>query len=47
MSEIVKTRSVHVQLRQKSSGAARIVIDVADAGVRDAVLEAVKAAVKD
>jgi ParB family chromosome partitioning protein len=47
ISEIVKTRSVHVQLRQKSSGAARIVIDVADAGVRDVVLEAVKLAVKD
>jgi ParB family chromosome partitioning protein len=47
MSEIVKTRSVHVQLRQKSSGAARIVIDVSDAGVRDAVLDAVKSAVKD
>jgi ParB family chromosome partitioning protein len=45
-SEIVKTRTVHVQLRQKSSGAARIVIDVADAGVRDAVIEAVKSAVK-
>jgi ParB family chromosome partitioning protein len=47
MSEIVKTRSVHVQLRQKSSGAARIVIDVADAGARDAVIEAVKSALKD
>jgi ParB family transcriptional regulator, chromosome partitioning protein len=46
-SEIVKTRTVHVQLRQKSSGAARIVIDVADAAVRDAVLEAVKSAVKE
>jgi ParB family chromosome partitioning protein len=47
MSEIVKTHSAHVQLRQKSSGAARIVIDVTDAGVRDAVLEAVKSALKD
>jgi ParB family transcriptional regulator, chromosome partitioning protein len=47
MSEIVKTRSVHVQLRQKSSGAARIVIDVADDGARDAMIEAVKSALKD
>ena len=47
MSEIVKTPSVHVQLRQKSSGAARIVIDVADPGARDAVIEAVKSALKD
>jgi ParB family transcriptional regulator, chromosome partitioning protein len=46
-SEIVKTRTVHVKLRQKSSGAARIVIDVSDAAVRDAVIEAVKAAVKE
>jgi ParB family transcriptional regulator, chromosome partitioning protein len=46
MSEIVKTESAHVKLRQKSSGAARIVIDVTDAGVRDAVIDAVKSALK-
>jgi ParB family transcriptional regulator, chromosome partitioning protein len=46
-SEIVKTHAIHVQLRQKSSGAARIVIDVADPGVRDAVIEAVKSVAKE
>jgi ParB family transcriptional regulator, chromosome partitioning protein len=47
MSEIVRTRSANVRLRQKSSGAARIVIDVTECGVRDAVIEAVKSALKD
>jgi ParB family chromosome partitioning protein len=39
ISEILKTQSVHVQLHQKASGAARIVVDVADETSRDAVLE--------
>jgi len=47
LSDIVKTRAIHVQLRQKSSGAARIVIDVTDASIRDAVIEAVKSAVEE
>jgi ParB family chromosome partitioning protein len=45
-TEVLKTKSVHVQLRQKSSGAARIVIDVTDAKSRDAIVEAIKTAVK-
>jgi ParB family transcriptional regulator, chromosome partitioning protein len=44
-SEVFKTSSVRVQLHQKASGAARIVIDVADAKVRDEIVEAVKKAV--
>jgi ParB family chromosome partitioning protein len=47
VSEIVKCRSAHVRLRQKSGGAARIVIDVKDSAVRDAVIEAVKSALRD
>jgi ParB family chromosome partitioning protein len=45
ISEVFKTSSVRVQLHQKASGAARIVIDVADAKVRDEIVEALKKAV--
>jgi ParB family transcriptional regulator, chromosome partitioning protein len=45
ISEVFKTSSVRVQLHQKASGAARIVIDVADAKARDEIVEAVKKAV--
>jgi ParB family chromosome partitioning protein len=44
MTQVLKTKTVHVQLKQKASGAARIVIDVADAKSRDAIVEAIKAA---
>jgi ParB family chromosome partitioning protein len=46
VSEVLRTQSVHVQLHQKASGAARIVIDVADGKSRDAVLEAIKERLK-
>jgi ParB family transcriptional regulator, chromosome partitioning protein len=42
ISEVLKTSTVHVQLHQKGSGAARIVVDVADAKARDAILELIK-----
>jgi ParB family chromosome partitioning protein len=42
ISEVLKTKTAHVQLQQKANGAARIVIDVADAKARDAVVEAIK-----
>jgi ParB family chromosome partitioning protein len=45
ISEVLKTKSVHVQLHQKASGAARIVIDVVDAKSRDEIVEAIKLAV--
>jgi ParB family chromosome partitioning protein len=45
-TEVLKTTTVHVQLHQKPSGAARIVVDVADAMSRDAIVEAIKTAVK-
>jgi ParB family chromosome partitioning protein len=44
--QILKTKTVHVQLNQKASGAARIVIDVMDAKARDAIVEAIKKAVE-
>jgi ParB family chromosome partitioning protein len=46
VSEVLRTNALHVQLHQKSTGAARIVVDVADGGVRDKVIEAIKNAVK-
>jgi hypothetical protein len=44
---VLKTQTVRVQLHQKGSGAARIVVDVADAKTRDAIVEAIKGAVKE
>ncbi len=44
VSEVLKTASVHVQLHQKSSGTARIVVDVADAKTRDTIVAAIKKA---
>jgi ParB family transcriptional regulator, chromosome partitioning protein len=46
VSEVLRTNALHVQLHQKSTGAARIVVDVADGGVRDKVIEAIKNAVR-
>jgi len=42
ISEALRTPSARVELRQKASGAARIVIDVADGTTRDAVLDAIR-----
>jgi len=44
VSEILRTRSVHVQLHQRASGAARIVVDVSSADERDAIIESIRAA---
>jgi ParB family chromosome partitioning protein len=43
--EVLRTKSVRVELQQKASGAARIVVEAADAGARDAILEAIRVAV--
>jgi ParB family transcriptional regulator, chromosome partitioning protein len=45
ISEVLKTKTVHVQLHQKASGAARIVIDVAGVEARDAIVDAIKGVV--
>jgi ParB family chromosome partitioning protein len=42
VSEILRTESVHVQLHQKASGAARIVVDVESSSDRDAIIEAIQ-----
>jgi ParB family chromosome partitioning protein len=42
VSEILRTECVHVQMHQKSSGAARIVVEVDNAVDRDAIVEAIR-----
>jgi ParB family chromosome partitioning protein len=42
VSNILGTESVHVQLHQKASGAARIVVDVSNADERDAIVEGIR-----
>jgi ParB family chromosome partitioning protein len=42
VSEVMRTASVQVQLHQKSSGAARIVVDVGNAAERDSIIEAIR-----
>jgi ParB family chromosome partitioning protein len=42
VSEVLRTETLHVQLHQKASGAARIVVDVGNAGDRDAIIEAIR-----
>jgi ParB family chromosome partitioning protein len=44
VSEVLRTESVHVQLHQKASGVARIVVDVGNSSDRDAILDAIKTA---
>jgi len=46
ISEVLKTKTVHVQLHQKSSGAARVVVEVEDPKSRDAIIEAIRKAVE-
>ena len=40
--EVLRTKTVRVELRQKANGAARIVVHVKDAGARDAIIDAIK-----
>ena len=47
VSEVLRTKFVHVQLHQKASGAARVVIDVADVKSRDTIVEAIRAAMEE
>jgi len=44
ISEVLKTGSVHVQLRQKANGTSRVIVDVKDPDRRDLILEAIKKA---
>jgi len=44
MSEVLKTKSVKVRLRQRADGASRLIVDVKDPDKRDLILEAIKRA---
>jgi ParB family transcriptional regulator, chromosome partitioning protein len=46
ISEVLRTKTVHAQLHQSAGGAARILIDVADATSRDTIIAAIKGAVE-
>src|SRR5882762_1760672 len=46
ITQVLKTKTVHVRLKQKATGAARIVIDVADPRARDEIVEAIKRTVE-
>ncbi len=42
VSEVMRTKFVRVELQQKASGSARIVVDVANSETREAVLDAIR-----
>jgi ParB family chromosome partitioning protein len=47
LSEVLRTRAVHVQLHQKPTGAGKLVVEFADAQSRDAIVGAIRAAVRE
>jgi hypothetical protein len=47
MSEVLRTESIHVQLLQKNSGAARITVDVSNAEERDTIIDAIRELARD
>jgi ParB family chromosome partitioning protein len=46
VSQVLKTKSVQVELHQKSSGSGKLIVDFADAKVRDAIVEAIRSAIE-
>jgi ParB family chromosome partitioning protein len=44
VSQVLKTRSVRVELRQKASGKGKLIVQFADAEARDAIVLAIKSA---
>ncbi len=47
VSEVLRTTSVRVELQQKASGAGKLIVEFADSGSRDRILEAIKQASTD
>ena len=45
VSEVLRTKSVRVELQQKASGAGKLIVEFADSAARDAVIEGIKGAV--
>jgi hypothetical protein len=46
LSEVLRTKVVHVQLHQKATGAGKLVVEFADARSRDAIVGAIRAAIR-
>ena len=46
VSEVLRTKSVHVELQQKRSGAGKLIVEFKDSETRDALVDAIKGAVK-
>lgn len=42
VSEVLRTKSVHVQLQQRASGAGKLIVEFGDGETRDAVIEAIR-----
>jgi ParB family chromosome partitioning protein len=47
VSEVLRTETVHVQLHQKASGAARIIVEVGNAEDRDLIIEGIREVSRD
>ena len=46
VSEVLRTKAVHVQLQQKASGKGKLIVEFGDSEARDAIIAAIKAAVE-
>jgi ParB family transcriptional regulator, chromosome partitioning protein len=46
LSEVIRTKSVHVQLQQKASGKGKLIVAFSDGRSRDAIVEAIRKAVE-
>jgi ParB family chromosome partitioning protein len=46
LSEVLRTKAVHVQLQQKASGTGKLIVEFSDGKARDALIEAIKSAVE-
>jgi len=47
ISEVLKTKTVHVQLHQKASGAGKLIVEFKDSETRDVMIEALKRAAEE
>lgn len=47
VSEVLRSKSVRVELQQKASGAGKLIVEFPDSGSRDRILEAIKQAATD
>jgi ParB family chromosome partitioning protein len=45
VSEVLRTKAVHVQLQQKASGNGKLIVEFGDSAARDAILDAIRSVV--